>query len=168
MTPCEQLSDRIPEVIAGRSRWSEAEAAHLARCADCRAEVTLLRAAAGIGAGAPAPRDPAVVAEAVLRRLADDRRSRSRSAWRWVAGAAAAAGIGLATWAGVRGGLPAPAAPPVIEIALPELEPLETAELDSLLETMDAAPTGWSAMDEPTLNDLNSDELELVLRTWEG
>ena len=55
-----------------------------------------------------------------------------------------------------------------VEIALPELEPLETAELDSLLETMDAPQVGTSPLDEPSLNDLDTDELEQVLGTWEG
>jgi hypothetical protein len=58
--------------------------------------------------------------------------------------------------------------PAGVEIALPELEPLETAELDSLLETMDAPPAGSSALDEPSLYDLDATELEQVLGTWEG
>jgi hypothetical protein len=31
-----------------------------------------------------------------------------------------------------------------------------------------ATPVGWSALGEPTLGDLDADELEQVLGTWEG
>jgi hypothetical protein len=41
-------------------------------------------------------------------------------------------------------------------------------ELDSLLEAMDSSALGWSALDEPTLGELDADELEQVLGTWEG
>jgi hypothetical protein len=161
MTACERLSDRIPEVARGRSRWTAGEAAHLATCVDCRAEWDVVVAVNGLGDRSPAARDPSLVAAAVLGRLADDRRSHRRSWQSWAAGLAAAAAIAAAVWSGTRSASP-------VEIALPELEPLETAELDSLLETMDSAPAGWSALGEPTLEDLDADELEQVLVTWEG
>ncbi|MBA3258643.1 MAG: hypothetical protein H0T68_04140 [Gemmatimonadales bacterium] len=175
MTACERLSDRIPEVVRGRSRWTPEESAHLAGCPNCRAEWDLLVAVDRVAARAPAPRDPSALAATVLRRVADHRRSRLGSLGRWTVGVAAAAGIAAAVWTGVNRGNPASdpvAVAATVDIALPELEPMETAELDSLLEAMEAipspAPAGWSALGEPTLGDLDADELEQVLGTWEG
>jgi hypothetical protein len=82
--------------------------------------------------------------------------------------AAAAAAIAAGVWTTMReDALRTPAAP-AVDIALPELEPLETAELDSLLDLVDSTPGTWSALGEPTLGDLDADELEQVLGTWEG
>ncbi|MBA3555578.1 MAG: hypothetical protein H0W29_12550 [Gemmatimonadales bacterium] len=175
MTVCERLSDRMPDVLRGHARWTAEEAAHLAGCADCRAEQDLIAAVHRIAARAPAPRDPLALAETVLRRVANQPRSRLRSLRSWAVGIAAAAGIALAVWTGSdrEGIVSDPAAVAAgADIALPELEPMETAELDSLLETMEAtpppAPAAWSALGEPTLGDLDADELEQVLGTWEG
>jgi hypothetical protein len=56
-----------------------------------------------------------------------------------------------------------------LEIPLPELESLEAAELDTVLQAMDEPNNFRDASDgEPELSDLNSDELERVLDTWEG
>ncbi len=169
MTACERLSERIPDVKQGRSRLTAEETAHLAACAECAAEWRLLGAVHAIGAAAPVPGDATRLTAGVLRRLAEDRRIRLRS-WRGrLVGAGVAAAIATALWTAVQGGAPAPESPlPPVEIALPELEPLETAELDSLLETMDSTPAAWSALGEPTLGDLDADELEQVLGTWEG
>ena len=165
MTACERLSDRIPEVARGRARWAPEERAHLTACADCRAEWDLVTAAIRLGAKAPAPRDATAMTGTVLQRLAEDRRS--RRSWRaWGMGVAAAAAIAGVIWAGRQ---PEDSRlPSRVEITLPELEPLETAELDSLLETMDAPQVGASPLDEPSLNDLDTHELEQVLGTWEG
>ncbi len=175
MTACERLSDRMPDVLRGHARWTVEDAAHLAGCPDCRAERDLIAAVHRIAARAPALHDPSALAETVLRRVADHRRSRLHSRRSWAVGVAAAAGIALAVWTGSHGGRTAPAPVGVAagaHIALPELEPMETAELDSLLETMEAtpppAPAAWSALGEPTLGDLDADELEQVLGTWEG
>lgn len=165
MTPCERLSDRMPEVARGRRRWTADEAAHLASCADCRAEWDLLDATIRLGAKAPGT-DSESMAGAVLRRVSEDRRTRARRRF-WGLGIAAAAALAGVVWTGLR---PNPAALPVapVEVAVPEVEPLETAELESLLETMDASQLGASALDEPSLEDLDTNELEQVLRTLEG
>ena len=49
MTVCEQLSDRMPAVAHGQAGWSAEEQAHLAGCADCRAEWDLVSAASRLG-----------------------------------------------------------------------------------------------------------------------
>ena len=45
---------------------------------------------------------------------------------------------------------------------------LEPAELDSVLQTMDEPIVSGSTGDDPALGDLNNDELERVLDSWEG
>jgi hypothetical protein len=167
MTLQDHLSDRIPEIAHGRSSWTPAEAAHLAECADCRAELELVRATLRMADRAPVVGDPESITRQVLTRLAADGRARRRSRWAWGLGTAAAAAAAIAVWGGGDRS-PAPPASVGAEFALPELEPLETAELDSLLQTMDAQSPAWSALDEPSLGDLEADELEQVLGTWEG
>lgn len=169
MNPCVRLSDRMPEVAMGRGRWTAEEATHLERCADCRAEWALVTAARRVAERAPEPTGLDALAEAVLGRLERERHA-DRRYRRWGVRLGMAAALAALAWAGVRElnrTSPAgPAAP--AEIALPELETLETAELDSLLQTMDEAPAGWSALVEPTLGELDAEELEQVLGTWEG
>ena len=166
MTPCERLSDRIPEVARGKARWTAEESSHLAACAECRAEWNLVTATIRLGSKAPQSAHPDAIATAVLRRVADDRRARTRRR-SWALGLAAAAALAGVIWAGAR---PEPGAPPVAtsENTMPDTEPLETAELDSMLEALDASQLGASALDEPSLNDLDTNELEQVLSTLEG
>jgi anti-sigma factor RsiW len=159
------LSDRMPEVARGSARWTPEEAAHLAACADCRAEWELVTATIRLGGRAPQGEHPDAIATAVLRRVTEDRRSRRRRRFLGV-GLAAAAALAGVIWAGDR---PEPGAPPVaIESTMPDTEPLEAGELDSMLEALDASQLGASALDEPSLNDLDTNELEQVLSTLEG
>ena len=72
MSDCERLSDRMPEVAMQQAAWTAEEAAHLASCADCRAEWDLVLAARRLESSAPSV-DPTAVAAAVQRRLATDR-----------------------------------------------------------------------------------------------
>jgi anti-sigma factor RsiW len=166
MTTCERLSDRMPEVARGGARWTVEESAHLAACAECRAEWDLVVATVRLGSKAPQGEHPTAIATAVLRRVTEDRRARERRRF-WGLGLAAAATLGGIIWAGDR---PEPGAPPVatIENTMPDTEPLETAELDSMLEALDASQLGASALDEPSLSDLDTNELEQVLSTLEG
>ena len=96
MTDCTHLSDRMPDVALGRSRWTAAEERHLAVCADCRAEWTIVSAARRLGSALPAPGDPAVTAARVLGRIADERtRGRTRARVWMAAGLAAAAALAV-------------------------------------------------------------------------
>ena len=158
MTPCDRLSDRIPEVARGRAAWTAEEMAHLADCAECSAEWRLVSSVSRIASRAPVPRDPAALAAGVLSRLEADRRA-EKSWWRPLLGAAAAAAIAAGVWTAIRGDAAGTRTAPSVEIALPELEPLETAELDSLLELIDSIPAAWSALGEPTLGEMDADEL---------
>jgi hypothetical protein len=90
-------------------------------------------------------------------------------------GLAAAAATIIAIWTGQAGDQAATTrqdgslAAAQLEIPLPELESLQPAELDSVLQAMDE-PNNFRDLGnaEPDLTDLNSDELERVLDTWEG
>jgi hypothetical protein len=55
-----------------------------------------------------------------------------------------------------------------LQIPLPELDSLQPAELDSVLQTIDEAGVESSTLDSPDLGELDNDELETVLDYWEG
>lgn len=172
MNGCARLSDRMPDVVHGRSRWTPDEAAHLAGCADCRRELALVQATVAMGRKAPRLRDPAGLAATVERRLAGAR-MRRRDGTRRIAGLAAAAALMIMVW-GRWPERPAPTAagsagsPAQALVPLPELELLDPGELDSLLQRMEMPSAGSSTLDAPGLGDLEDTELEQVLATWEG
>jgi hypothetical protein len=171
-TDCERLSDRMPEVAMQRAAWTAQESAHLASCADCRGEWKLILAAKRLEARAPAL-DAAGIAAAVQRRLATERATSRRGRWIWAAGSAAAAAAALALALTSGGGPPRqPAAAVAIEteplVPLPELDGLETAQLDTLLRAINTAPAGTSGAESTTLGDEVDAELEQILATWEG
>jgi hypothetical protein len=56
----------------------------------------------------------------------------------------------------------------VLRIPLPELDSLEPAELDSVLQTIDEGGVQGSTLDSPDLGELDNEELETVLDYWEG
>jgi hypothetical protein len=175
MSDCEWLSDRMPVVALGRAAWTPDEIRHLSECGSCQREWELLQVAGRLGDEAGSSLDPTAIATAVVQRLERERldgRLRRR-AWSF-AGLAAAAAVVAALWAGGLERGPSKT-PPVgtevagrISIPLPELESLEPAELDSMLQTMDEPTVNGFAGDDPALGDLNTDELERVLDSWEG
>jgi hypothetical protein len=173
MSDCEWLSDRMPVVALGRAEWTPDETRHLDECTSCRREWELVQLATTLGKDAGLSLEPAAIAGRVLQRLQQEREvgRLRRRAWSF-AGLAAAAALIAAIWTGgIQGGTSKPAALGTavagrLTIPLPELESLEPAELDSVLQTMDEP--GGSTADDPALGDLNNDELERVLNTWEG
>ncbi len=176
MTDCGWLSDRIPAVALGRTEWTPQEVKHLQECRSCQQEWEVVRAVGRLGQRGEVVIDTEVVSSTVLRRLRDEpERTRiRRRAWA-VSGLAAAAAITIAIWTG-NGENPAattrennPLATTPLEIPLPELESLQAAELDTVLQAMDE-PNNLRDLGEgePELSDLNSDELQRVLDTWEG
>jgi hypothetical protein len=170
MSDCERLSDRMPDVALLRAAWSVEEAAHLASCADCRAEWDLVLAAHRLEASAPSV-DPATIAAAVQHRLASERMADRRSRWGWALGAAAAAALALVV---ARAPESRQATAPAVAVTadplvpLPELEGLDTAQLDTLLHALDGPLTGTSAHDSTTADHDVDAELEQILATWEG
>jgi len=172
MSDCERLSDRMPDVAMQRAAWTADEAAHLASCAECRAEWDLVLAAGRLEASAPTV-DPTAIAAAVERRLATDRTAGRRNRWFWAGGAAAAAAAAI-TLAVTRGPEARPEVAPVVAVEtdplvpLPELEGLETAQLDTLLQTLDGPLAGTSAADSASVDEDADAALEQLLATWEG
>ena len=171
MSDCGWLSDRIPVVALGRAEWTADEVEHLSGCRSCQEEWDLVRMTNRLGEGQSAL-DAAVTTAAVLDRLELARVGRLRArAWSFV-GLAAAATIATVIWAErpvVRPPLP-PAAAVVagLQIPLPELDSLQPAELDSVLQTMDEPLLNGTPSEAPELGDLESGELQSVLDFWEG
>jgi len=176
MIRCEDLSERMPVLAAG-AEWTAPESNHLAACPACTSEWLVVVAAGRLGGQAPRL-DPKVVASRVLERLraegtpatgsaTERRQPRSRSA-RWLAaGLAAAAALALAIGVGRDDGalnrdLPRPQA----ELPLTELEGLTGAELEEIMAQLEVDDIGSGG--EPGLADLTNDELERLLRSWEG
>ncbi len=173
MNDCERLSDRMPEVALQRAEWSPDEAAHLAGCADCLAEWELVLAAHALDESAPTISDPSALVAALQRRLAEDRTRRIRlvRAWSLAAAAAAAAAILAAVVtqrdAGLTPGARTVAGAEAL-VPLPELEGLGTAQLDTLLQSLDRPVAGTSTLDASTLGEYDDGELEQVFATLEG
>jgi hypothetical protein len=174
MPECTALSDRMPDVLAGRDAWSPADHGHLAGCRDCAAEWSLVRRAGSLGDELGYAPDARAVTGAVLSRLAAARRERSvRGQRTWGAAAlAAAAAIMLVVWSGrphrpVAGATAASAAAaPAIESAalVPELDSLDAGELRDVLDAFDAPLSERVIIGPPTIGDLSDQELERVLR----
>jgi hypothetical protein len=183
MTTCTQLSDRMPGVAHGTSRWTEMEERHLAECADCRAEWELVTAASRLGATLQPPADPALLSTVLLERLARERqRTRLRARLWTVAGLAAAAAVILAVWTGARTAsrpsaspvtrapalATAPTGVPRAEFPLPELDDLPAEALDSMLQALDEPGARANAYELPALAEPDDSELEQVLTGLEG
>ena len=171
MNDCTWLSDRMPAVAQGQAEWTLDETRHLARCPSCREEWELVQVAKRSGDGLRLASEPALMARAVLQRL---QRERARQSWVWSwATVAAAVAFLAALWmkplnGPFSGEREIGSAVAASEFPLPELESLQPAELDSVLQTMDETAGGSSTLEDPDLADLNSDELQRVLDSWEG
>lgn len=175
MSECEWLSDRMPVVALGQAAWTPEEILHLNECESCQGEWELIQVASRLGEDAGLSLEPTAIATAVVRRLERERNDGRlrRRAWGF-AGLAAAAALVAALWTGGLEQGPSRLSPVRTEVAgrlaipLPELDSLEPAELDSVLQTMDEPSANGSTGDDPALGDLNTDELERVLDSWEG
>ena len=183
MTECERLSDRMPEVALGRAAWTAEEETHLDSCDECRAEWALVQGAGHLGESLP-PGDPEVLAAAVLGRLAEERAAARTRRRAWLAAGLAAAAVAIIAVRIPRPptevAVPVPAVPaapaatvPGVAtagqaVALPELDDLPDAELESILGSLDESPGTSPALDDPGFDDLDEHELERVLGAWEG
>ncbi|HEX6615261.1 MAG TPA: hypothetical protein VF046_03075 [Gemmatimonadales bacterium] len=194
MTPCMLLSDRIPEVAAGRSRWTADDERHLAGCADCRAEWDLLRAAARLADSYRAP-DPSATAAAVTQHLRTARSSHRGRRTVWVTAVLAAAVVAFVVWSGLGRDNPVrPVSPPAIAVAppptaaaptpadhapaapsgatdgfpIPELDSLSTEALDSMLRVLDEPLARAAAWELPDVGDPGDQLLEQAITGREG
>lgn len=173
MTDCMHLSDRMPEVAAGRATWGRSDAEHLLACASCAAEWRLVQSASRLGLAVKQQVDPARVAHAVVTRLRQEpvERPVRRGAWvrRVALPVAAAAVLAVAVWVGRPSAGEGPAAVTLAAV-LPELDDLDAAELESLVSDFDVTgdPTVRALEAPESLDDLSDAELESLLRLMEG
>ena len=194
MTPAQHLSDRMPDVALGRSRWTRRGARHLAACADCRAEWAIVSRRAAGWARRCQPADPAVTAARVLERLASER-ARGLAARIVGGGPGRGGGLGAGRLDRPETRRPAPvprptptprgaapgrrqsrrAIPPVVgrhrerrlELPLPELDSLPAEALDSMLRVLDE-PLARVGRDDAPLGEAGDQELEQALAGLEG
>jgi hypothetical protein len=173
MSDCGWLSDRIPTVALGRAEWTEEETRHLSDCPSCRGEWELVQLSSHLGQGVAAELDPESTSRAVVQRLERARQEDRlrRQSWTFAALATAAA-IAAAVWTGKPITRPvAPSAGSVVAAALliplPELDNLDPAELNTVLQTIDEPLVGGPT-DSPGSGALDDDDLEGVLNIWEG
>ena len=194
MMPCTSLSDRMPEVALGRSRWTAEEERHLAACADCGAEWALVSAASRLAPRIPMARSAEEIAQRALGRIRVDQAAARMRKRGWSAvGVAAAATVALVIWSQRTGPTPtAPRGPDTnpaplatrppspapsrsagtesadapLELALPELDSLPEEALDSILRAVDDPLA--RAGDETSLDDAGDLELERALAGLEG
>jgi len=168
---CPLISDRMPDVLAGRDGWSEDDRDHLNSCAECAGEWRLIKSAAALGSAASSRIDPEAVAHAVTQRLDPATVGGRNPALRRIAamGLAAAAVIALAV------GLPRlnRTGGGEVDVAaryLPQLDSLDSGELSAVFQSL-AESVGEEQLlpNETTgLTDLSDVELEQILQSWEG
>lgn len=174
---CDILSDKMPRVINGEVGWTADEAAHLAACPECAAEWRLAVQARSLGDRAAAAIDPARLAAGVLVGVAA-RRRRDRTRGAWVTTLAAAAAIALVVWTGRNhGGSGAAVGPDTnltvtadagFRLPLAELESLDSEQLQTVLDGLDAPVGEVTPGPAPSFGDLDDHQLERVLRSLEG
>lgn len=167
-------AERLVDIVAARANRSDVEAAHLAECVDCRLELDMLGAAGRLGTARLSGFDAGRVAARVRDRLAGeaDHAPNSRRAVRWLAGLAAAALLVLAVRLGGpsgRGG-PVPASPgaPAEVSVLHELDGLSEPQLEEVLASIPPSTEALDRVELAPLTDLNTTDLELVLRSMEA
>jgi predicted anti-sigma-YlaC factor YlaD len=181
MTICDAMSDRMPSVAAGRPGWTAEELGHLETCADCRAEWTVMQATAELGVGAASRTSPEAVAAAVLERLREtEHGERRRATTRWAitwGGLAAAAAVMLAvlfreptpaTPEAAVGSVASEMAEVAFQLPLPELDDAASDELQAVLDGLEAPLGESSTLDGLLGEDVTQQDLERVLRAWEG
>lgn len=174
MTPCEMLSDRMVLVAHGTAEWTAAETEHLAACADCRHEWRLVKGAPRIGSEAARRTDPARVSAQVLATLAVERRRRRWFRAGGLVGLAAAAALAImvstADWRapGSDAGSMVAVETDGFHLRLAELESLDEAELEAILDGLEVPLSEGAGGAPPALGDLDDTQLERVLRSLEG
>ena len=166
MTSCEEMLERMPVVALGEAQWTEEEAKHLAGCASCQAEWSLIQRAVAIGGRGP-PLDLEQTGAAVLKRLRAERRERRLRRVGLLTGLVAAAAVALVVWTRV----PHPTqrtGPEAFRIPVAELDSLDNGELESVLQDLDAPLGAGTLNSTPGLGDLDDVQLERLLRSLEG
>ncbi len=164
-------SDRMPLLAHAGGKWTPVETAHLAGCAECRLEWELVQAASALGRAAASRIDPNRVAARVLHRLTEAPRRSSGFAVRparWALALAAAAAIVLAfRIAGSHSPVrvaPSPARPGILH----ELDELTASELEAIFDAIPPAAANETHVESAPFGELDTNDLERVLRSLEG
>jgi anti-sigma factor RsiW len=175
---CNSVSDKLPRVASGELEWTTEEAAHLAACPECAAEWRLTRRARVLGDQVAAAIDPASLSARVLAGVAARRRRDRWTRGAWVTTLVAAAAIAIVVWTGGRhreGSVAVgPDSNPVVtadagfHLPLAELESLDSDQLESVLDGLDAPVGEVAPGPAPSFGDLDDHQLERVLRSLEG
>ena len=172
MRDCGSVSERMPAVALGRSSWTAEEARHLRDCPICQSEWSLVRISSKLGKDVGAGLDVAATRRNVFLRLSqsvEDARLR-RKAWSFAAVSAAAAAA-VMLWTGQPAPSPArspePAAVASLQLQLPELDNLQPAELNAILQALDE-PDVVDSLGASVSGDLDETDIESGLDTWEG
>ena len=161
----DQLRDRMPEVARGSASWTADEAAHLAACEECRSELALITTALRIGTGVEGSFDASAAARAVTHRLTQEPVV-ARSRYRPLVLLATAAALALVF---ARPGTPPSMVPVAAEVRfLPELDSLSLEELTLVADAFDAPLTETPLIDGQPAADLDTIQLQRVLRSLEG
>lgn len=161
----DQLRDRMPEVARAAATWTAEEAGHLAGCADCLAEWALVQGTRRLGAGIEAGWDGAATARAVSARLRSEP-TLARTRFRPFLLLATAAALALLF---ARPTPPPVAGPATAEVRfLPELDSLSVEELTLVAEAFDGPLTETTLIEGQPAVDLDTTQLERVLRSLEG
>ena len=163
MNPCTQLSDRMPAVAQGGSRWTAAEEGHLRGCPECSWEWRVVRGAAGLGQGLDRSIDPSGIADRVLvsLRAPAPKRAWSRHA-SWAVPMAIAASL-LLVLVRPRGQEAVRDESGVALSLLPEAESLSDSELESVIRLIPVADPAEVGVDS-----LTDEELTEMLQDLEG
>ena len=166
MTDCTRLSDRMPAVAHGLARWSPVDESHLAQCADCAAEWTIVREAAVSGTrGGPVARFGQDNSRGCWKRSGSPRRRASRrdSVSGWFRSRSPRRSPSCSS----ANGLPRRRTPRTAAATLsllPEAEVLSDAELESVIRLIPVADPA-----EPGATDsLTDEELTTMLQDLEG
>jgi hypothetical protein len=165
MTSCEEMLERMPAVALGEGQWTDEEAAHLAGCASCQAEWSLIRSAVAVGSQAPAL-DLEKTGAAVLR-VFTPRDERGACAERAADRARGRGGVALVVWSRVPHHTQR-TVPEAFRIPVAELDSLDNGELESVLQDLDAPLGAGTLNSTPGLGDLDDVQLERLLRSLEG
>jgi hypothetical protein len=151
----------MPAVALGATEWTPDESQHLSGCPSCQEEWDVVQRSSRLGRAIGLALEANSTPERLLDRLAHARVERLRRRTWSFAGLAAAAAIAAVVWIQrpVTGPMqPAHAIVAGLQMTLPELDGLQPAELDSVLQSMD----------EPAPADSTLDDLEGFLDSWEG
>jgi len=173
MIECAAMQDRMPGAVRGEVAWTEAEAAHLATCADCALEWRIVQAGAGLRAGMVVAVDR--IADHVSARLREAPPQHSairRLPWRGsIIGLLAAAASVVLILSAPRLERPRPGSASdtaTVLALLPELQALDERQLETILQSLGPAAGDATPGVLPHLEDLTDGELEQLLHSEGG